>query len=73
MLLASMLATLPAWRNFDPIPILNMDQKSRESLTKKMKEAKEKETREHQGIDQMLDQKIGKSSPPSSSFPPGSS
>ncbi len=72
-LLASMLAVLPAWRNFDPIAILDMDQKSRESLTKKMKEAEDKETREHQGIDQMLDQKIGKSSPPSSTPAPGSS
>ncbi len=72
-LMASMLAALPTWRSFDPIAILDMDQKSRENLTKKMKEAAEKETREHQGLDRMLDQKIVKSFPPSSTFPSGSS
>lgn len=72
-LLASVLATLPAWRNFDPIAILDMDQKSREILTKKMREAAEKETREHQGLDRMLDQNIDQSGPPSSTFSSGSS
>ncbi|WP_342347575.1 cadherin domain-containing protein [uncultured Nitrospira sp.] len=70
-LLASMLATLPAWRSFDPIAILDMDQKCRESMMKKMKEAEAKEMREHQGLGQMLAQKTVKSSPPSSTSPPG--
>lgn len=67
-LLASLLATLPAWRNFDPIAILDMDQKSQEILTKKMREAAEKENLEHHGLDRMLDQDIDQSGPPSSTF-----
>jgi len=42
------LAVLPAWRNFDPMAILDMDKQSRESWTKKMKEAAQKEAGEHQ-------------------------
>jgi cadherin domain-containing protein/cadherin-like protein len=72
-LVASVLATLPAWRNFDPIAILDMDQKSREILTKKMREAAEQETREHQGLDRMLDKKIDQSVRPSSTYSSGSS
>ncbi|HNP28746.1 MAG TPA: cadherin repeat domain-containing protein, partial [Nitrospirales bacterium] len=65
-LLASLLAALPAWRSVDPIAILDMDKQGRESLTKKMKEAAEKEAREHLGLEQMLDPKVGKAAPPSS-------
>ncbi|HSF11045.1 MAG TPA: DUF4347 domain-containing protein [Nitrospirales bacterium] len=72
-LLASVLAMLPAWRNFDPIAILDMDQESREIFTQKMREAAEQETREHHGLDRMLDQNIDDSVPPSSTFSSGSS
>jgi cadherin domain-containing protein/Big-like domain-containing protein len=64
-LLASVLASLPAWRNFDPIAILDMDKQGRESWTKKMKEASQKEAGEHQGLDQMLDPEVGTSPMPS--------
>ncbi|MDT3778358.1 DUF4347 domain-containing protein [Nitrospira sp. MA-1] len=72
-LVASMLAALPAWRSFDPIAILDMDKQGRENLTKKMKEAAEKEAWEHQGLDRILDQKNIKSPPPFSTVHPGSS
>ncbi|WNM63856.1 DUF4347 domain-containing protein [Candidatus Nitrospira neomarina] len=64
-LLASVLASLPAWRNFDPIAILDMDKQGRESWTKRMKEASQKEAGEYQGLDQMLDPEVGTSSTPS--------
>ena len=72
-LLASLLATLPAWRNFDPIAILDMDQKSQEILTKKMREAAEKENLEHHGLDRMLDKNSDQSVRPSSTYSSGSS
>jgi hypothetical protein len=71
-LLASLLASLPAWRNFDPIAILNMDKKSRESWARKLKEAEHIETREHQGFNKIFEAKTVIPSPPSSRTRPRS-
>jgi hypothetical protein len=72
-LLASVLAALPAWRNFDPIAILDMGKKDRKRWTKEMKKAAEKELQQHQGLDQILEPKAVNPSPPSSMTPPRSS
>ena len=33
------MASLPAWRHFDPVPILNMDKKGKEAWIRRVKEA----------------------------------
>ena len=53
-LLAWFMASLPAWRNFDPVPILNMDKKEKDDWMLRMKEATKLEAREHQGLEQIL-------------------
>jgi hypothetical protein len=53
-LLSSLLASLPAWRHFDPIPVLGMNKKDKETWTRRVKEAGELETREHEGLEQIL-------------------
>ena len=53
-LVSSLLASLPAWRHFDPIPILGMDKKNKKAWTRRVKEAGELEAREHQGLEQIL-------------------
>jgi hypothetical protein len=69
-LLTSMLASMPAWRNVDPIAILDMNKKSRENWTRKMKEAADREAREHQGLNQIFEPKtVNPSSSPSSTHP----
>lgn len=71
-LLAWFLASLPAWQNFDPIPILDMDKHGREKWIKNMKEAEKMEAREHQGLHQILESKTLDSPPDSSTPSPGS-
>jgi len=69
-LLTSMLAAMPAWRNIDPIAILDMNKKSRENWARKLQEAADMEAREHQGLNQIFEPKTVKlSSSPSSSHP----
>ncbi len=53
-LLGSLLASLPVWRQLDPIPILGMDKKDQEAWTRRVQEAALMEAREHQGLDQIL-------------------
>ncbi|MDH5296847.1 MAG: tandem-95 repeat protein, partial [Nitrospirota bacterium] len=65
-LLTSLLASMPAWQNFDPVAILNMDKKSREDWAKKMKEAADREAREQRGFHQIFEPKTVNLSPPSS-------
>jgi hypothetical protein len=50
-----------------------MDKHVRESLTKKMKEAAKKEVQAHQGLEQILDPKVGNAATPSLASQPGSS
>ena len=65
-LVAWFLASLPAWRYFDPVPILGMNKKDKEAWTRRMKEAGTMEAREHQDLVQIL-QGPGSMSPTSSS------
>ena len=53
-LLAGLMASLPAWRHFDPVPILGMTKQEKESWTRRVKEAGKMEARDHQGLEQIL-------------------
>jgi hypothetical protein len=53
-LLAGLMASLPAWRHFDPVPILGMNKKDKETWTRRVKEAAKMEARDHQGLEQIL-------------------
>ena len=57
-LLASLLASLPVWRQLDPIPILGMDNKERQSWTRRVKEANQLEAHQHQGLEKILQPNI---------------
>jgi hypothetical protein len=53
-LVAGLLASLPAWRHFDPVPILSMTKQEKKSWTLLAEEAAKMEVREHQGLEQIL-------------------
>ena len=65
-LVASLMASLPAWRHFDPIPILGMDKKDKEAWSRRVKEAASLEAREHRGLEQILHAKHTEPLPPDS-------
>ncbi len=54
LLTSLMAAAVPAWRQFDPVPILRMDKKDQEAWTRRIQEAATMEAREHQGLGQIL-------------------
>ena len=64
-LVAGFMAALPAWRHFDPVPILTMTKKDKEDWTRRVKEAATLEAHEHHGLDQIL-----QGSGPEESAPP---
>ncbi len=68
-----MAAVVPAWRQFDPVPILGMDKKGQEAWTRRVKEAATMEAREHQGLDQILQATNQEPAAPSPSKPPSQS
>ncbi len=49
-----LLSSLPAWRHFDPIPILGMDQKAKEAWRRRVNEADKLEAHDHQGLEHNL-------------------
>ncbi len=53
-LLSTFLASMPAWKNFDPIPILDMNKKDQERWNQHLQESSTLEAREHQGLSQIL-------------------
>ncbi len=53
-LVAGLMASLPAWRHFDPVPILSMDKKGKEDWTRRVTEATKLEAHEHQGLEKIL-------------------
>jgi hypothetical protein len=61
-----------AWRNFDPIVVLDMKKQGRERWARKMMEAENAEARELQRFNQIFETKTGTPSPPSSSTHPRS-
>ncbi len=60
-LLTWFLASLPAWRHLDPIPILGMGKKDKEAWVQRAKAAGSLEAREHHGLDHILHSKMNKS------------
>ena len=52
--LAWFMASLPMWRHFDPVPILNMDREERDAWMQRVKEATKMEAREHHGLEHIL-------------------
>jgi hypothetical protein len=53
-LLAGLMASLPAWRHFDPVPILGMTKDDKEVWTRRVQEAAKLEVRDHHGLEQIL-------------------
>ncbi|MDX2251143.1 MAG: cadherin domain-containing protein, partial [Nitrospira sp.] len=53
-LLASFLVSLPAWRHFDPLPVLGLGRRRRKERDQEMREDHEQENREFQGLDRIL-------------------
>ncbi len=53
-LLLWFLSLLPAWRYLDPIPILGMNTKDKETWNQRVNEASKLESREHQGIERIF-------------------
>ncbi len=56
-LLASFLVSLPAWRHFDPLPVLGLGRRRRKERDQEMREDHEQENREFQGLDRVLKSK----------------
>jgi hypothetical protein len=53
-LIAGLMASLPAWRHFDPVPILGMNKKDKKALNQRMKEAGTMEAQEHHDVVRIL-------------------
>lgn len=53
-LLASFLVSLPAWRHFDPLPVLGAAGKDRREQGRKAREEQEREIKKFRGLDQVL-------------------
>jgi hypothetical protein len=53
-LLASFLMTMPAWRHFDPLPVLGQGKRDRRKQERKTREESEQERRQFRGIDRVL-------------------
>ena len=53
-LLASLLASMPSWRNFDPIPILDMNKKEQKNWARRIHEGHTMDAREHHGRDAVV-------------------
>lgn len=66
-LLAGLLGSLPAWRYFDPVPILNIDRKEKDVWAMRVQEATELEAHEHHGLDQILQRRREEGTLPPSS------
>jgi hypothetical protein len=53
-LLASFLVSMPAWRHFDPLPVLGMGGRDRRKRDLKAREEHEQENRQFRGLDRVL-------------------
>jgi hypothetical protein len=53
-LLASFLVSMPAWRHFDPLPVLSSGSRDRRERDRKVREEHEQENKEFKGLDQVL-------------------
>ncbi len=53
-LLASFLVSMPAWRHFDPLPVLGIGETDRRKHDRKTREEDEQENRQFRGLDRVL-------------------
>ncbi|TLY21832.1 MAG: hypothetical protein E6K66_08630, partial [Nitrospirae bacterium] len=53
-LLASFLVSMPAWRHFDPLPVLNSGGRDRRKHDRKAREEHEQENKQFRGLDKVL-------------------
>jgi len=53
-LLASFLVSMPAWRHFDPLPVLGSGARDRRKHDRKAREEQEGENKEFRGLDEVL-------------------
>jgi hypothetical protein len=53
-LLASFLVSMPAWRHFDPLPVLSSGARNRRKRGRKAREEHEQESRQFHGLDEVL-------------------
>jgi hypothetical protein len=53
-LLASFLVSMPAWRHFDPLPVLGLGERDRRKLDRKAREEHEQENKEFRDLDRVL-------------------
>ena len=54
-LLASFLVSMPAWRHFDPLPVLGVGGQDRRKRDQQMRKEDEQESRQFRGLDRVLD------------------
>jgi len=54
-LLTSFLVSMPAWRHFDPLPVLGSAGRDRRERDRKVREGDDQEKRQFRGLDQVLD------------------
>ena len=54
-LLTSFLVSMPAWRHFDPLPVLSSGGRDRRERDRKVREEDEQETKQFRGLDRVLD------------------
>jgi hypothetical protein len=54
-LLASFLVSMPAWRHFDPLPVLGSAGTDRRTRARQVRDADEQEKRQFRGLDRVLD------------------
>ena len=53
-LLASFLVSMPAWRRFDPLPVLGAGGRERKELDRKVRQEQEREAKIFRGLDKVL-------------------
>lgn len=63
-LLASFLVSMPAWRHFDPLPVLGAGRKERKEHDRKTRLEEEREVKTFRGLDQILKPSGPETKPP---------
>ncbi len=63
LLLSSLLATLPTWRFFDPLPVLSLSRQEREALKRRAQAAAQTEDEQFRSLGHLLEQAAGTRGP----------
>ncbi|MGQ0667845.1 MAG: cadherin-like domain-containing protein, partial [Nitrospiraceae bacterium] len=63
-LLASFLVSMPAWRHFDPLPVLGAGGRDRKELDRKARQEQEREVKAFRGLDRVLKPSAPGAKPP---------